>query len=283
VITSLIEHKSVLEPLKTMARKNLIELTFLPVNYKGEIILEELEKAIQPTTFLVSIQSANNEIGTIQNLKEISLILKSKNILFHSDITQSLSTEKLDMNELGVDLASFSSHKIYGPKGVGALYVKTKSPRIKISPLFFGGGQEKDLKPGTQNIPAIVGFGKACEIALQKREEDHQKLSDLKKFFIKELQKRIPDLQINGAESGLPQNISLTFKEKNSEELLKNLPTLALSTGAACNNALLEPSHVLRAIGLSEAQSFSTLRFGLGRQNTKEEIQSVITQIQNLI
>jgi cysteine desulfurase len=216
----------------------------------------------------------------LQKISTISNLLKTTNILFHSDITQSLSTIDINVDEMGLDLASFSSHKIYGPKGIGALYVRTKSPRIKIKPLIFGGGHEKGLRSGTLNVPAIVGFGKACELVITQRTQDYEKLKNLRDTLQKKLIEKIPQIKINGdLDNRLPFNLSITFEGIEAEKLLKKSQNLALSAGAACTTAQIEPSHVLKAMGHSHHYALSTLRVGLGRNTSLEDIEATVETI----
>ncbi len=274
IITTTIEHPSIIEPLAQLERKGF-EVTHLPVDASGVISLIDLEKAIRPETIFTSIIYANNEIGTIQNLKAIAEILHKKGVLFHTDACQAAGALPIQPNELGVQLMTINAAKIYGPKGIGALYVKEKSP---IAPLLFGGGQEFRLRAGTENVAAIVGFAQAFKIAETKKAKEAKRLTTLRDFFTCELLK-IPGLKLNGHPTiRLPNNINIFVPQMDAESLLLRLDMegICASAGSACTAGALEPSHVLTAIGLSKNQVKNSIRFTLGRQTTKSQLQKVL-------
>lgn len=277
IITSSIEHNAVLDSLKALEEKGF-EITVLPVDSFGRINLDSLEKAIRDNTILVSIMTANNEIGNVYDIKTIGKICKERNIIFHTDATQAIG--KIPFNVKYVDLVSFSAHKIYGPKGIGALYIRGKNPKVKLSPQIFGGGHENNLRSGTLNVPGIVGFGKAIEIASKKIESESERLSSYRNKILKTFTDELEDIKLNGdTDNHLPNNLNLCFKGIRSEILMVNLRNIALSTGSACTSASLKPSHVLKAIGLSDELAKSSIRIGLGRFNTEEEINYVIDEV----
>ena len=279
IITSSIEHSAVLDSLKYLEQKGF-EVTYLPVDSEGQINLNELENTIKEDTILVSIMSANNEIGTINNIKDIGEICKTKNIFFHTDSAQAIGKMNFNVDDCNADLVSFSAHKIYGPKGIGALYIKKKSPSIKIAPQLFGGGHENGLRPGTLNVPAIVGFGKAIELIRDNFENEINHLKKLRDKLYYGLTEHLDDIYLNGSlENRLPNNLNLSFEDVKAETLIMNMRNIAVSTGAACSSETLKASHVLKAIGLSDELSHSSIRFGIGRFNTEEEIDYTIENL----
>ncbi|MFZ0453000.1 MAG: aminotransferase class V-fold PLP-dependent enzyme [Ignavibacteriaceae bacterium] len=272
IITSSIEHSAVLDSLKVLESKGF-EITCLPVNKDGFIDLEEFEKSVKAGTILVSIMTANNEIGTINNIRAIGEICKKRNVLFHTDASQAIGKIPFDVVLNNVDMVSFSAHKIYGPKGIGALYLKNKSHRINLTPQIFGGGHENNLRPGTLNVPGIIGFAKAVQICSNTIEEESKKISRLRDKLYFGLVNHFDEIYLNGSfESRLPGNLNLSFRYIKAETLMMNIRQIAVSSGSACSSAALKPSHVLKAIGLSDELSTSSVRFGLGRFNTEEEI-----------
>jgi len=281
IITCATEHKAVLDTCESLEQMGY-EVTYLPVNKSGSISLRELEDAITDDTILVSLMHANNEIGTIHPLKEISRITRSKDIPLLSDATQSVGKIPVDVKDLGVDMIAFSSHKLYGPKGIGALYISKKG-KPDITPILTGGGQEKGLRPGTLNVPAIVGFGKACELSNQKMEADSKRLSLLRQKLENELAD-IDGIAFNGAsDNRLPYMTSISFQNIDGSNLVRQLKNLAVSQGSACTSATQKPSHVLQAIGHSDELAHSTIRLGLGRYTTEEEIEDAIHDIKEVI
>ena len=272
IVTCAIEHKAVLDSCKSLERKGY-RVTYLPVRANGLIDLDRLRHALTDKTILISIMAANNEIGTIEPVREIGQIAKEKRILFHTDATQAVGKIPLNVEEMGIDLLSLTAHKIYGPKGVGALYVRSSKPRVKLIPLIEGGGQERGLRSGTLNVPGIVGLGKACEIAQKDMMADGERLTGLSQRLKARIVGQLDEVNLNGDPlKRLPGNLHLSFAYIEGESLLMGLKDIAVSTGSACTSASLEPSHVLRAIGLEENLAYSSIRFGLGRFNTEEEV-----------
>jgi len=283
IITSNTEHKAVLDACKHVEKKGG-EVTYLEVNKKGNIDLAELEAAIKPNTILIAIMYANNEIGNIMPVKEISTIAKKKGIIFFSDATQAVGKINIDVNKDGIDLLAFSAHKLYGPKGIGALYIRRKGPRVKLVPQIDGGGHERGIRSGTLNVPGIVGFGKACEICMNDMEEETVRVSRLRDRLENGLLK-IEETYVNGdREHRLPNVTNLSFKDVEGEGLLMGFnKSIAVSSGSACTSASLEPSYVLKALGLDDELAHSSVRFGPGRFTTEEEIDYTIDQVTNTV
>lgn len=283
IVTVKTEHKAVLDSCEHLEKMGA-EVTYLDVGRDGIIDLKELENSIKTGTILISVMYGNNETGVIQPIKEISAIAKNNGILFFSDATQAIGKIPVNVAGDGIDLMSFSAHKIYGPKGIGALYVRRRNPKVRITAQMDGGGQEKNMRSGTLNVPGIVGFGKACELCKIEMKKDAAKTSSLRDKLENEL------LQINGTTVNgssihrLPNTTNISFKNFDSVSLMKKLSNnIALSSGSACTSATHSPSFVLKAIGLSDKLALSSLRFGLGRFNTEEEIDFTIQQFQHLI
>ena len=275
-ITQRTEHESILETCHEL-EKSGFKITYLNVNSLGHINLEELENSITSKTILVSIMAANNEIGTVEPLHKIGKICQKKNVLFHSDGAQAVGKIPLDVQKDGIDLLSISSHKFYGPKGMGALYVSAKKPLIRIYPLIHGGGHERGLRSGTLAVPLIVGFGMACEIAQYQIQKDREHCLSLRENLWQNLQKEILGIHRNGdPQNSLPGTLNVSFEGIDSEGLLLNLKELALSSGSACASKDKEPSHVIMALGKSEALAHSAIRFCIGRMTTKEQIDYAI-------
>ncbi|MBN8688652.1 MAG: IscS subfamily cysteine desulfurase [Chitinophagales bacterium] len=283
IITCNIEHKAVLDTCKHIEKEGG-EVTYLKVKENGLIDLAELEAAIKPTTILISIMYANNEIGTIMPMKEISAIARKHGVLVFSDATQAVGKIPVDVNKDGIDLMAFTAHKMYGPKGVGALYVRRKNPRVKVTAQIDGGGHERGMRSGTLNVPGIVGFGKACEICMNEMEEETKRVSKLRDKLQTELLK-VEESYLNGdKEHKLPHVTNISFKYVEGEGLLMGFnKNIALSSGSACTSASLEPSYVLKALGLGDDLAHSSLRFGLGRFTTEEQIDYTIEQITNTV
>jgi cysteine desulfurase len=278
IITSAIEHSAVIDSLQALEKKGF-EIIFLKVNSEGFIDLDQLKELIDDNTLLVSIMTANNEIGIINDIETIGNICKEKNVFFHTDATQAIGKIPFDLKALNADLVSFSGHKFYAPKGVGALYIN-KSKRIKLSPRSFGGGQELGLRPGTLNVPAIIGIGKAAEICKTRMRDESIKIEELRNKLLKGITGKLEDIKVNGSmDMRLPNNLNLCFKYVKAENIIMELRDIAVSTGAACTSASLKPNHVLKAIGLTGDEIKSSVRFGLGRFNTEEEVEYVITRI----
>lgn len=272
LITAATEHPSVLETCR-YARGLGFELTELPVQKDGRVDPQELQRALRPNTVLVSLMTANNEIGTLHPIREIGKMLEARGVLFHTDAAQAIGRIPVSVKDSGIDLLSLSSHKFYGPKGAGALYVRSKSPRVKLEPVLRGGGHEWGLRSGTLNVPAIVGFGEAAALAGAALKEEPGRLTRLRDRLLERIQSRLDGVGINGSmEYRLPNNLNLSFAYVEGESLLKNLKNLAVASSSACAHARFEVSYVLRAIGLEESLIHSSVRFGLGRFNTQEEI-----------
>ncbi len=283
IITATTEHKAVLDTCKHI-EKSGGEVTYLQVKKDGLIDLKELEAAIKPTTILIAIMYANNEIGTVMPIKEISTIARKHGVLLFTDGTQAVGKIPVDVNKDGIDLMAFSAHKMYGPKGVGALYVRRKNPRVKVTAQMDGGGHERGMRSGTLNVPGIVGFGKACELCMLDMEEDTKRISILRDKLETELMK-LEEAYINGStEHRLPHVTNISFKHVEGEGLLMGFnKNIALSSGSACTSASLEPSYVLKALGLGDDLAHSSLRFGLGRFTTEEQIDYTIKAISETV
>jgi len=283
VITCTTEHKAVLDTCKHI-EKTGGEVTYLTVNNEGLINLEELEAAIKPTTILIAIMYANNEIGVIQPVKEISRIAKKHGVLFFTDAVQAVGKIPVNVNEDGIDLMAFTGHKMYGPKGIGALYVRRKNPRVKVTAQMDGGGHERGMRSGTLNVPGIVGFGKACELAAAEMQSDAERLSKLRDKLETALL-QIEESYVNGSKQHrLPHVSNVSFKYVEGEGLMMGFnKNIALSSGSACTSASLEPSYVLKALGLGDDLAHSSLRFGLGRFTTEEQIDYTIKAVTDTV
>ncbi len=283
IITATTEHKAVLDTCKHI-EKSGGEVTYLQVKPDGLIDLKELEAAIKPTTILIAIMYANNEIGTVMPIKEISAIARKNGVLLFTDATQAVGKIPVDVNKDGIDLMAFTAHKMYGPKGVGALYVRRKNPRVKVTAQIDGGGHERGMRSGTLNVPGIVGFGKACELCMLDMEKDSKHISILRDKLENELMK-LEEAYINGStEYRLPHVTNISFKHVEGEGLLMGFnKNIALSSGSACTSASLEPSYVLKALGLGDDLAHSSLRFGLGRFTTEEQIDYTIKAISETV
>jgi len=283
IITATTEHKAVLDTCKHIEKIGG-DVTYLQVNADGLIDLKELEAAIKPTTILIAIMYANNEIGVVMPIKEISAIARKHGVLLFTDGTQAVGKIPVDVNKDGIDLMAFTAHKMYGPKGVGALYVRRKNPRVKVTAQMDGGGHERGMRSGTLNVPGIVGFGKACEICMLDMEEDSKRISKMRDHLETELLK-LEEAYVNGSrEHRLPHVANISFKHVEGEGLLMGFnKNIALSSGSACTSASLEPSYVLKALGLGDDLAHSSLRFGLSRFTTDEEIEYTIKAISETV
>ena len=282
IITSKIEHPAVLETCKQLEKEGF-EITYISVDEKGIVDLEELKKSIKPTTILITIMFANNEIGTIQPIEEIGKIAKGNNIYFHTDSVQAVGSIKIDVQKLNIDSLSLSGHKFYGPKGVGALYVKTGVPFEKF---ISGGHQERNKRAGTENVAGIVGIGKAIELAYENLDEYNKKIKELREYYVKQVEEKIPYIKINGdMEKRLPGNSNISFRFIEGEGLLLNLDLkgICASSGSACTSGSLDPSHVLLAIGLPHEIAHGSLRVSIGKYNTKEEIDYLIENLMEIV
>jgi cysteine desulfurase len=279
IITSSIEHSAVLDTLNFLEKKGF-EITYLPVDKEGRLNLDQLQNSITENTILVSIMTANNEIGTINNIKAIAEICRERDILFHTDASQAIGKIPFDLETNNADLVSFSAHKIYGPKGIGALYVRNKSPKILLAPQIYGGGHENNLRSGTLNVPGIVGFAKAIDICSKRMEEESKTISGLRNKLFDGIKDQLEEVHLNGpGDDRLPDNLNVSFRYVKSENLMMKMREIAVSSGAACASAALKPSHVLKAIGLDDELARCSIRFGLGRFNTDEEINYCIDKI----
>ncbi len=282
IITSKIEHPAVLETCKQLEKEGF-EITYISVDEKGIVDLEELKKSIKPTTILITIMFANNEIGTIQPIEEIGKIAKGNNIYFHTDSVQAIGSIKIDVQKLNIDSLSLSGHKFYGPKGVGALYVKTG---VSFEKFISGGHQERNKRAGTENVAGIVGIGKAIELAYENLDEYNKKIKELRDYYVKQVEEKIPYIKINGdMEKRLPGNSNISFRFIEGEGLLLNLDLkgICASSGSACTSGSLDPSHVLLAIGLPHEIAHGSLRVSIGKYNTKEEIDYLIENLMEIV
>ena len=283
IITSCIEHHAVLETCEYLG-KNGFDLTVIPVNEEGILLVEDVKKAIRPDTILISVMHANNEVGSIQPIAEIGKLAKEHGITFHVDAVQSLGKIPINVVEMNVDLLTISSHKIYGPKGVGALYIRKG---VRIVPLVHGGGQEKRRRSGTENTPGIIGFGKACVLAGQRMADDAKHQTQLRDKLMNGILERIEFVKVNGplGEKRLPNNVNVSIRYVEGESLLLSLDMLgiAASSGSACTSGSLDPSHVLLAMGLIHEIAHGSLRFSLGRQNTEAEIDYLLEQLPKIV
>ena len=272
IITSMIEHKAVLDSCKYL-EKHGYEVTYLKPQENGEVTAEQVKEAITDKTILVTLMLANNEIGTINDLKSIGAVCREKGVLFHSDATQGVGKVPVNVDEMNIDIMSFTGHKIYGPKGVGALYVRRKNPRVRLSATVHGGGHERGMRSGTLNVPGIVGLGKACQIAQEKLESEMERLNGLRKRFTEKIFSELDHIYLNGdSDKRLPGNVNISFEYIEGESLLMALKDFALSSGSACTSKSLEPSYVIKALGASDELAHSSIRFGFGRFTTEEEV-----------
>ena len=275
IITVVTEHKAVLDPCKRL-EKNGFQVTYVPVDRCGLIDPDDVWRAITDRTILITIMFANNEIGTVHPIAEIGQLAHEKGVLFHSDAAQALGKIPVDVGRMRIDLLSCTAHKLYGPKGIGALYIRSEDPPITLSPLFDGGGQERGLRSGTLNVPGIVGFGKACQLAREEMPAESEHLRQLRDKLQGGIFSELEEVYLNGHPTKrLPHNLNVSFGYVEGEALLMSLSDIAVSSGSACRSACIEPSHVLTAIGVNQELAQSSIRFGLGRFNTEEEVNYV--------
>jgi len=280
VITAVTEHKAVLDTCKALERAGKAQVTYLPVDKYGLVDPDDVRKAITDKTILISIMYANNEIGTIHPLREIGKLAKEKGILFHSDATQGVGKIPVDVEGMGIDVMSLTAHKIYGPKGCGALYVRSKGPRVRLTPMMDGGGHERGMRSGTLNVPGIAGFGKACELSGLEMETEAARLLEMRERLREGICSQLDEVYLNGHPTHrLTGNLNLSFAFVEGESLLMGLKDVAVSSGSACTSATLEPSYVLKALGVGEDLAHTSIRFGLGRFNTMEEVDYVIDRV----
>jgi cysteine desulfurase len=280
IITATTEHRAVLDTAKSLEAKGLATATYLSVDKNGMVNPQDVEKAITDKTILISVMLANNEIGTINPIQEIGKIAKARGILFHCDATQGVGKIPVDVQAMGIDLMSFSAHKIYGPKGIGALYVRKRNPRVRIAAQMDGGGHERGMRSGTLAVPLIVGFGKACEVCEQEMTSEAARLSKMRDRLQADIMAALEDSYLNCHQTNrLPGNLNISFAYVEGESLLMGMKDIALSSGSACTSATLEPSYVLRALGVGTELAHSSIRFGLGRFNTDDEIDYTIKKV----
>jgi cysteine desulfurase len=279
IITAVTEHKAVLDTCKRLEKYGY-RVTYLPVQKDGLVDLEELKRAIDSKTILVTIMAANNEIGVLQPIREIGKICRERGVLFHTDAVQAIGKVPVDVNKDNIDLMSITAHKIYGPKGVGALYVRRKNPRVQISAIIDGGGHERGMRSGTLNVPGIVGLGKACALAREEMAQESARLGALRDRLRNRITSRLDEVYINGSmEHRLPGNLNISFAYVEGESLLMGINDVAVSSGSACTSATLEPSYVLKALGTGDDLAHSSIRFGIGRFNNEAEVDYVADRV----
>ena len=279
IITAVTEHKAVLDTCKRLEKYGY-RVTYLPVQKDGLIDLDDLKRAIDDKTILVTIMAANNEIGVLQPWREIGKLCREKGVLYHSDAVQAVGKVPIDVNKDNIDLMSTTAHKIYGPKGVGALYVRRKNPRVQVSPIIDGGGHERGMRSGTLNVPGIAGLGKACAIATEEMATESCKMAGLRNRLRDKIMGRLDEVFINGSmEHRLPGNLNISFAYVEGESLLMGINDVAVSSGSACTSATLEPSYVLKALGTGDDLAHSSIRFGIGRFNTEAEVDYVADRV----
>jgi cysteine desulfurase len=279
IVTCATEHKAVLDSCKALEKQGF-KVTYLRVQTNGLLDLQRLEESLTDKTILVSIMAANNEIGTIQPVEEIGRLTRKKGILFHTDATQAVGKIPINVDKMAIDLLSLTAHKIYGPKGVGALYVRGAKPRVKVVPMLDGGGHERGMRSGTLNVPGIVGLGIACGLGQKEMGGEAERLMGLRERLRTGLVQQLEDVYINGDPvRRLPGNLNMSFAYIDGESLMMGLKEIAVSTGSACTSASLEPSHVLKALGLDDSLAHASIRFGVGRFNTAEEIEYTIGRV----
>jgi cysteine desulfurase len=283
IITCVTEHKAVIDTCKKLEKQGA-RVTYLPVQKDGRISLDDLRAAITDKTILITIMTANNEIGVLQPIAEIGAIAKEKGILFHTDAVQAVGKVPFDVNEMKVDLVSLSGHKFYGPKGVGALFVRRRNPRVLLSEQISGGGHERGMRSGTLNVPGIVGLGKAAAIAKAEMATEGERLRKLRDRLNEKFHKGLDEIYINGSmEHRLPHNLNISFAYVEGESLLMGINDVAVSSGSACTSASLEPSYVLKALGAGDDLAHSSIRFGLGRWTTEEEVDYVVEKLTTVV
>jgi cysteine desulfurase len=283
IITQAIEHKAVLDTCKNL-EKHGFEVAYLPVQRDGRVNPEDVRKAIKPTTILICIMYANNEIGIVNPIQEIGKIAKEHGIVFAVDGVQAVGKVPVDVQKDNIDLLAISAHKLYGPKGVGALYVRRRNPRVQLSAIIDGGGHERGMRSGTLNVPGIVGLGKACELCQQEMAQESVRLAGLRDRLRGGLEAKLDEVFINGSvEHRLPNNLNMSFAYVEGESLLMGINDVAVSSGSACTSATLEPSYVLKALGVGEDLAHTSIRFGLGRFTTEEEVDYVIDKMVQVV
>jgi cysteine desulfurase len=283
IITAATEHKAVLDTCKRLEKDGL-RVTYLPVQQNGLVDLEQLRNAITDKTILITVMYANNEIGVLQPIAQIGKLARERGVLFHTDATQAVGKVPVDVNKDNVDILSISAHKMYGPKGVGALYVRRRNPRVQLTAQIDGGGHERGMRSGTLNVPGIVGLGAACEFAQKEMPEESKRMAYLRDKLKDRLLAGLDEVYINGTtEHRLPNNLNISFAYVEGESLLMGINEIAVSSGSACTSATLEPSYVLKALGAGDDLAHSSIRFGLGRFNTEEEVDYVAAKVVDVV
>jgi len=283
IITQVTEHKAVLDTCKRLEKAGC-KVTYLPVKADGLIDLEQLKAAFTDKTILVTIMFASNEIGVIQPVEEIGKLCHERGVIFHTDAVQAVGKVPVDVQKMNIDVLSLSAHKIYGPKGVGALYVRRRNPRVLISEQINGGGHERGMRSGTLNVPGIVGMGKACELCNEEMASETKRLTELRDYMKQKFESKLDYVHVNGnMEHHLPGNLNMSFVYVEGESLLMGINDIAVSSGSACTSATLEPSYVLKALGLGDDVAHSSIRFGLGRFNTKAEVDYVTDKLIDVV
>ena len=279
IITLKTEHKAVIDVCQHLSEDGF-DITYLPVDKDGMLNVNKFEDAIRDDTIFASVMHVNNEIGVIQPIKELGAICKNKNVLFHVDAAQSVGKIPLNIDDMGIDLLSISAHKFYGPKGVGALYIRRKDPRVQLQPVMFGGGHERGVRSGTLPVPNIVGMGRACDLAADVMNEENLKITTLRDALLQGIRDKNPNALVNGSmEKRVAGNLNMSFPGVNNEAIIAAIPEIAISSGSACTTSTMEPSHVLLALGISKEEAYSSLRFGIGRFNTEEDIHIAVKSI----
>ncbi|MDP7465402.1 MAG: IscS subfamily cysteine desulfurase [Candidatus Marinimicrobia bacterium] len=279
IITLKTEHKAVIDVCQHLSEDGF-DITYLPVDKDGMLNVNKFEDAIRDDTIFASVMHVNNEIGVIQPIKELGAICKNKNVLFHVDAAQSVGKIPLNIDDMGIDLLSISAHKFYGPKGVGALYIRRKDPRVQLQPVMFGGGHERGVRSGTLPVPNIVGMGRACDLAADVMNEENLKITTLRDALLQGIRDKNPNALVNGSmEKRVAGNLNMSFPGVNNEAIIAAIPEIAISSGSACTTSTMEPSHVLLALGMSKEEAYSSLRFGIGRFNTEQDIHIAVKSI----
>ncbi len=283
IITTQIEHKSVMNPLKFLENEGF-KVTWLSVDRHGLVDVEEIRKNITTQTILISVMTANNEIGTIEPILEIGKLASAREVLFFTDAVQAVGKLSIDVDQMNIDLLSIAGHKMYGPKGIGALYIRSKGPKVRILPIIYGSNQERSLRSGTLNVPGIVGLGEACAIAQIEMREESLKGKKLRDQLERNLLSKLPNVYVNGhPKERLDHNLNVSFLGIESDQLVLEMPNLAVSTGTACKATSKEPSHVLKALGLNDEMALSSIRFGIGRFNTEEELDYASCEVERAV
>ncbi|HJM96105.1 MAG TPA: aminotransferase class V-fold PLP-dependent enzyme, partial [Candidatus Marinimicrobia bacterium] len=279
IITLKTEHKAVMDVCQHLSKDGFV-ITYLPVDKDGMLNVNKFEDAIRDDTILASVMHVNNEIGVIQPIKELGAICKNKNVIFHVDAAQSLGEIPLNVDDMGIDLLSISAHKFYGPKGIGGLYIRRKDPRVELRPIMFGGGHERGIRSGTLPVPNIVGMGRACDLAADVMNEENLKITTLRDALLQGIRDENPKTLVNGSmEKRVAGNLNMSFPGVNNEAIIAAIPEIAISGGSACTTSTMEPSHVLLALGMSKEEAYYSLRFGIGRFNTEQDIHIAVKSI----